>query len=241
MSNYLHSWRPTDGSRAVLLCLPQAAAGAGTFRAWAQRFEDVDVLAVQLPGREQRFADPPAANVDEVVSAVTAELAALPTGRPLVVFGDSFGGLLGFEVALRCAADALVVTACRAPSHWSGSGRGITPADLEALLAGSAATADLDEDSRSLVAEVLRADAVLSSTYRVAPDARLPCPVHAWAGRHDRTVSADQLDDWRTVAGGEFHRRDFDSDHLLLARCPEEVVAAVREVLATARAAEVLP
>ncbi|MFC7648963.1 thioesterase II family protein [Streptosporangium lutulentum] len=129
---WLVSWLPEPYTRPTLLCLPQAGAGCGQFRPWQDALgTEVSVVGVQLPGRENRFTDPPAHSVGEVVDAVVAELAgALTPGLPLVVFGNSFGGLLGYEITRRLGyhhdrwPDALVVAACRPPACGQ-RGRGL--------------------------------------------------------------------------------------------------------------------
>lgn len=241
MTGYVRTWRPVDADRPLLVCLPQAGAGTGGYLPWANQFADCDVAAVLLPGREQRFTEPPPRHLHAAVEAIANEVAPLLEGQPLVVFGDSFGGLLGYELALRLPVSALVVTACRAPQWWSGAGRGITRDDVEALVAARAVEVDLDDDSRELLAEMLLADATLSNSYRATPGATLDCPVHAWGGRQDHTVTAPQLDDWIEVAQAGLHRRDFAAGHDLVRRCAAEVTAAVHAVVAEAADRLVVP
>src|SRR5262245_63313639 len=55
----------------ILFCLPYAGAGAGAFRAWRDAFPAaIDVQPIQLPGRENRIADPPVIDPDEVARAI---------------------------------------------------------------------------------------------------------------------------------------------------------------------------
>src|SRR5688500_2256798 len=127
---WLTSWTPEPFSRPVLLCLPQAGAGCGQFRPWQRHLgTDLSVVGVQLPGREARWADPEPSDVEEVVAGVTRELvAALPPNQPIVIYGHSFGGLLGYEITRRLGTaygrwpNTLVVAACRPPHMWVGAG-----------------------------------------------------------------------------------------------------------------------
>jgi surfactin synthase thioesterase subunit len=223
-SPWLVSWHPAPDRLPVLLCLPPAGAGCGQYRSWqAVLAPDVAVLGVQLPGREERWDDPPATDVDEVVAQVAAALTArLHPGAPFAVFGHSFGGLLGHEIVHRLrqahglSAAALVVAACRPPHHWLGAGRGLVDdrAELDRLLAErDLDTDDLDEDSREEMLEVLRQDARLSLTYRLPQRPRLDCPVEAWGGADDTTVTAPQLDGWAAYTDGPFRRRAFPGGH----------------------------
>lgn len=111
---------PADPALPVLLCLPPAGAGCQQFRAWQPALEGTaQVYGVQLPGRENRWREPMPDTFDEAVEAITAELVSTVGKRPLIVFGHSFGGLLGYEVSRRVTPRALVVSGCRAPGHWT--------------------------------------------------------------------------------------------------------------------------
>ncbi|GGL14174.1 thioesterase II family protein [Planomonospora parontospora] len=246
---WLVSWPagPARPARPTLLCLPQAGAGCGQFRPWQDALgPEVSVVGVQLPGRENRFTDPPARSVGEVVGAVVAEIAGDPagplaSGLPLVVFGNSFGGLLGYEVARALGGrhgrwpDALVVAACRPPGMWTGAGRGLVEGEeeLERLLAGRGlGEDDLDEDSRELALEVLRHDARLSLTYIHDDGAGgALCPVEAWGGEADETVTPGQLAGWRDHAAAGFHRRLFPGGHHFCLERPGAVLPLLRELL----------
>jgi surfactin synthase thioesterase subunit len=99
---------------------------------------------------------------------------------------------------------------------WVGAGSGLVDDvdELVRLLADRQLGADeLDEDSRELMLEVLRQDARLSLSYVHRGDPHIPCPIEAWGGERDGTVSADQLDGWGTYTAGSFCRRQFAGDH----------------------------
>ncbi len=207
------------GARPVLVCLPQAGSGCGVFRSWQELLGDeVAVLGVQLPGRENRFTDPPPESFAEAVAEIVAALvASVPPGTATVLFGHSFGGLLGYEVARALPAShtptALVVAASR-PPHLSGRAAGSMGADgatevFLKLLAGK----DLDDDVRELVMAVLEQDADLSATYEDPGGAPVPCDLHAWGGEADDVVTAPQVEEWRGYAGAAFQARQFAGGH----------------------------
>jgi len=219
----LISFDSSPGDRPTLLCLPQAGAGAGQFRQWQQLLPDISVVGVQLPGREERWAEPPADSVDAVVDAVAAELG----GRRLVIFGHSFGGLLGHEIAHRLTPAALVVAACRPPWMWVGAGHGLVADDVELhrlLEARGLDADDLDEDSREELFEVMRSDARLSLTYVLREREPLTCTVEAWGGDGDDTVSPQQLDGWAPYAGRQFVRRQFAGGHYFCQQRLKEIL-----------------
>jgi surfactin synthase thioesterase subunit len=241
MGTWLVAWQPPVPGVPALVCLPQAGAGCGQYRAWnGSLVPYVAVLGVQLPGREERWGDPPAGQFDDVVSEVTAELVdLLAADTEVLIYGHSFGGLLGFEIARALGHGygrwprALVVAACRPPGMWVGAGRGLVDdeAELASLLAARGlGPAVLDPDSRAEMIELLRQDARLSMSYETRGDLALPCHLEAWGGSGDATVTPAQLDQWRRHAGGTFRRRDFPGGHTFHTAHAGAVLTALREL-----------
>jgi surfactin synthase thioesterase subunit len=234
--SWLVAWHPEPQRRPVLLCLPPAGAGCGQFGSWQTALgDDISVVGVQLPGRESRWTDPPPASVGEAVSCVSAELAAfVPPDRPIVVFGHSFGALLGFEIARslqrehRRTPRAVVVAACRPPEHFVGAGRIPTDddAELARLLDARGLDADdLDSDTRELMLHVLRQDAVLSQTYTDTDLGPVDCPLESWGGAQDRTVLPEQVAGWRRYASEDFRTRLFPGGHYFCLQDPGPAMA----------------
>lgn len=221
--SWLVPWHRSPSSRPTLLCLPPAGSGCGQFRPWQAAFGDrISVVGVQLPGRESRWRVPPPASVADAVAAVVEEVRALiGANHPLVVFGQSFGGLLGYEIT-RVLGESygrwptgLVVAACRPPHMWTGAGHGLASDDdaLAKLFGGRALNNEIDDDSRELLMEVLRQDALLSMTYRDPGYAKVKCSLQVWGGVHDETVTADHLAGWQQYAVREFVQSQFRGGH----------------------------
>jgi surfactin synthase thioesterase subunit len=202
----------------------------------------VSTIGVQLPGREDRWAEAMPSTVDEAVGAVAAELAELvPVSQSVVVFGQSFGGLLGYELTRRLGEShgrwpsALVVLACRPPHLWVGAGRGLVEdeAELRRLLDLRGLRDDeLDDDSRELMLDVLRCDAQLSLGYTDPCGARLECPLYAWGGSADQLVAPHHLDGWAAYAAASFVRWQLPGGHHLPDDAAAMVIAGLRSLLA---------
>ncbi|HEX6526862.1 MAG TPA: alpha/beta fold hydrolase [Streptosporangiaceae bacterium] len=236
-------WHPEPDRCPVLLCLPPAGAGCAQFRPWQTWLgDDVSVVGVQLPGRENRWAEPMVSSMSGAVDAVLAELARLiPADHPIVVFGHSFGALLGYEIAraLRTERDqrlhGLVVAACRPPACWVGAGRGLVDDDgeLTRLLEARGLDAeDLDEETRELMLEILRQDARLSLSYTGEGLGPVDCALEAWGGAADMTVSADQVSGWRDYAIQTFRARLFAGGHYFCLDDPEPALALLANMAA---------
>src|SRR5438309_8432474 len=82
-----------------LVCFPGAGMGASTFRRWTRRMpSQVEVLAFQPPGREERYREKPIDDWRRMVGVATDWVASRELGRS-AFFGHSLGALIAFEVA----------------------------------------------------------------------------------------------------------------------------------------------
>ncbi|RJQ74560.1 thioesterase [Pseudonocardiaceae bacterium YIM PH 21723] len=203
------------GRRApVIVCLPPAGSGCGRFQVWQDIVgPEVALAGVQLPGREARWNETPASTVDEVACRVAAEMTESGLiDRPFLIYGQSFGGLLGYEITRRLAVPPrlMVVAACRAPRWWTPPERGLG-ADLDAL--SRTLPGDLDEDIRAQLLGALYADAELAATYRSAPSATVSCPIMAWRGQGDPIVTQEQLAGWERHTEDSFQLVTYPGGH----------------------------
>ena len=88
-----------DGAALRLLCFHHAGGGAAVYRRWGHDLSSsMEVAAVQLPGRANRLAEPPIADVPSLVDALVSNLAPHLVGR-FAFFGHSMGAFVAFEIA----------------------------------------------------------------------------------------------------------------------------------------------
>lgn len=209
----------------VLVCLPFAGAGASFFRGW--RSDELRMLAVQLPGREERFTEAPITEVTRAVDdALPGVLAGIEGGERVALFGHSMGAVLAFELARRISALDDVPLArlfvSGAPGPWSPREHRATGLDDEAFLAqvelfsGYTHPALEDPEMRALLLPTLRADVEMHENYRPPAGGPLTVPITTMRGRADRLVSAEQVAEWKRATTGEVSGVEFDGGHMYL-------------------------
>ncbi|SEK59369.1 thioesterase II family protein [Streptacidiphilus jiangxiensis] len=226
MTRYLPTRRVPD-DRLLLLCFPYAGGGASAYASWQRRLGDrVEVLPVQLPGREGRGAEPRFTELAPLIAELHEELGP-ELERPHVLFGHSMGALLAFSLAQHRyllgerLPEALVVSAFRAP-HLPAPKLGGSDVGDEELIdtlvgLGGIPRILLDHPEwLSALLPVARDDLRLCAA-PVAGDP-LPVPLHAYAGQHDALVTPTEVAEWvqyagcgftmRTLPGGHFYLRD---------------------------------
>ncbi len=228
-----------------LVCLPFAGAGASFYRSWSSLCgSGLDVVAVQLPGRERRIDEAPHTDVHEAVAELAPAVLeqAVPDER-MVLFGHSLGAVLAFELAHRLLAGGVEV----AHLFVSGSPGPRTPReeratgldddrfiDRVAEFAGVHHAALANPEVRELVLPTLRADVRMHEDYRPRTTDPLPVPVTALRGRDDGLVDARRAREWALETTRGFDLVELDGGHMYLVDAAEPVLEVVqRQLVAT--------
>lgn len=224
-SPWIRRFHPADDARARLLCLPHAGGSAPFYFPVSKALSpDVDVLAVQYPGRQDRRHEPCIDSIHALADALAEEVRPW-TDRPLALFGHSMGATVAFELALRLEARGtvpLVVFASgrRAPSrHQDGSvhlrdDEGVIT-ELRALNGTDTAVFG-DEELLRMVLPAIRSDYRAAETYRYSPGPRLAAPIHAHTGVDDPAASLDDVRSWAAHTDVSFEMHTYPGGHFYL-------------------------
>jgi medium-chain acyl-[acyl-carrier-protein] hydrolase len=227
----LNSWAiypaRNPAARLRLFCFPYAGGGATVFSTWPRGLPpEVEVVAVQPPGREARLSETAYSDMVQLVEAMHRELRP-HFDKPFAFYGHSNGGLMAFELAraLRRAGEPM-------PLQLFAGGRPAPQLELDdppihALprdefiqelrrFAGTPEEILEHEEIMELIMPLLRADFALGETYRYVPGPPLDLPISAYGGEHDAEVSEAQIEAWREQTAGEFRMRMFPGDHFFI-------------------------
>lgn len=232
----------TAAPRRRLFCLPFAGGGAAVFRPWAKALPgDVELMAVQLPGREARLRERPLDRIEAIVEAVRPAVLAA-ADLPYAIFGHSMGALVAFELALALEAaggrppSRLFVSARRAPDEADEQPPMDALADerfldeMQRRYGGVPAVVRQEPELMALLLPTLRAD--IRALERYAPSGpsgtrRVRCPVHVYGGADDQHPRPVQLAGWERVADGPVRVRVFAGDHFYLTTARDALVADI--------------
>ncbi|MER5483572.1 alpha/beta fold hydrolase [Streptomyces sp. NPDC002812] len=247
-ARWIRSFRPCEDAGVRLLCFPHAGGAAGFYFPLAQALApDVEVLAVQYPGRQDRLREPGVDDVRVLADGVVAALLPLLDDRPLALFGHSMGATVGYEVARRLEHEAgvrpalLFASGRRAPSRnreeWAHLKDDAGLAEELRLLGGTGGALLADPDILRMVLPAVRVDYRAIETYRHRPGAELGCPIVVLTGADDPRVTLDEAADWRhhTHAG---HTLDvFPGGHFYLNEVMEEIAGLIADRISALRTA----
>lgn len=215
MTAHRSPWLAGFGHRADpalrVVALPYAGGRCTIYRDWPRLLsEDIEVVAVQYPGRGARSAERPLVDAKSAATQIAEALRPL-LDRPYAIFGHCLGALIGFELARHLAGTGrpplrLLVSARQAPDlPWPHQTVSDLPADeLLAALTGMGGTPEDLLEVPGLLDRALpafRADIRMEERYQYAPGPSLECPISVYGGRDD-TVPAETLVGWdrQTVA-----------------------------------------
>jgi surfactin synthase thioesterase subunit len=239
-------YRPANRTqpRVRLVCFAHAGGSAATYRLWPQALpDDVEVVAVALPGRGGRWREPPIAGVAGMVDALLPELERW-RDRPFALFGHSMGALVAFEVAA-----ALQRRGGLQPAHLFVSGRR-APCEREPLaplsgLDDAAFVAEIDRryggippelrhdaDIMALLLPSLRADIHAVETWAPGGAAPLACPITAYGGHDDPHAPIAQMTGWQRETAAPARVRLFPGGHFYLEAQRDALLADVGAALA---------
>ncbi|MFJ9343587.1 thioesterase II family protein [Streptomyces sp. NPDC101733] len=238
---WFRRYTTTVGNGPRLVCFPHAGGSATAYTQLARTLPaDLDVLAVQYPGRQDRYREDSITSLPALVEAVTAELAleiAADPARPYALFGHSMGSLVAYETARLLAERGLP-----GPERLFLSGRG-GPTDrphppyhlfdddqvlAEVRRLGGTDQSMLDNpDVLEMVMPALRADYRALGTYSRRGGEPIVTPITALIGDADPMVPVPDAGTWREHTSGDFDLKVFPGGHFYLFDQVGKVAAAV--------------
>jgi surfactin synthase thioesterase subunit len=207
-----------------LFCFPYAGGGASIFRTWPERLpSDIEVCAIQLPGREDRLTETPFDRLSSLIAAL-ADVLYPYLDFPFAFFGHSLGSLISLELArwLRrqkapCPSQ-LFVSGSRAPQIPNPDPPIHQLPDAEFIeelrrFNGTPKAVLNNSELMEVFLPLLRSDMRLYETYVYDHEAPLDCPISAFGGLEDEEVSREDLAAWHDQTRNKFHIQMFPGDH----------------------------
>ncbi len=204
--------------------------------------QDIEVCAVQLPGRGLRMEETPYTNFPSLIMAL-AEVVGVEDGMPFAFFGHSLGGLIAFELARhlqrhhRRMPKCLFVSGCDAPQFRIPSKSLHTLSDDELINAlkdynGTPPEVLANRELMELVLPTIRADFSLVEKYQYRPSQLLNIPMTVLQGRLDDHIRFDDAERWACETTGACRVHWFEGDHFFINSERQKVIDLLNGELA---------
>lgn len=244
-SSWIVRRSPRAGARMRLYCFAHAGGGSLAFHPWtSEPWPEIEVCAVQLPGRENRLREPAVGEVGPLLERLVAALLPTLDRGPFAFFGHSLGALLAFEVtrALRrrgAPLPRLLIAAGRAaPSHGGAAHRLSAIADddqfvraVQSYYGGIPPALLAERELLALIAPILRADLKLAEHYEYRAEPPLPVPIRAFGGDDDPAVDEQALRDWSAETTAGFGVQRFPGGHFFVQESRGALLRAIRTLI----------
>jgi medium-chain acyl-[acyl-carrier-protein] hydrolase len=237
--------RKSASRRLRLFLFPFAGAGASAFRAWpAGLSPDIEIYALQPPGRESRIAEPPFSSLQALVRALADDVSGLAL-EPYAFFGHSMGALVAFELSRELRTRGhnepvhLIVSGFRAPylpPRRAALHRLADDSLVDELrrLDGTLPEVLDQPDLLELVLPTLRADLAVCETYDYRSERPLSCRVSAWGGTLDSDLNETELYGWSATTSGPFAVQRFHGGHMYIVGAGPVLAQRLSQTLAEA-------
>lgn len=236
---------PVSRPRLRLFCFPYAGASASIFQHWPRQLPDnIEVCAIQLPGRTFRYKEPPLKRMEALLTALESVFSQTQyVISPFAFFGHSMGAVLAFELARQLRRNGH-----KQPIHLFLSGR--EPPDrtpvkcpIHALprheflaelrrLKGTPEEVLANEELMALAESALRADYELLETWHNPVGPPLDIPLSVLGGRKDPNVECEKLMGWRAYSRNLFAVHLFPGEHFFIHSVEAHVLRVIRCALA---------
>ncbi|ESO82877.1 hypothetical protein LOTGIDRAFT_184680 [Lottia gigantea] len=226
---------PRRNATVRLFCFPWAGGGSNFNANWGSSInENIEVVAILLPGRESRFTEPPIRTMSEVVDVITKAIVSQYSAKPFAFFGHSMGALLSFEIAKvlkekhNMQPVKMYVSGMSGPREDKDKDTSktqkrvceATDKEFIEFLRGMGGTPDEilnNEEIMEVFLPVLRADYGMVDDHKFelppSPTPMLTCPVDVFGGKQD---SDRDYEAWRRITSGKVNVTMRDGGHFYL-------------------------
>jgi surfactin synthase thioesterase subunit len=238
-------FHPVAGAAGTrLACFPHIGGSASFYRQLSAALApDVEVLAAQYPGRQDRSGEEPLRDIHAIADGAFEALRPSLDERT-AFFGHSMGALVAFEVARRMertlgvSPSALIASGMWAPSRQREGE--IVAQDAESMSEVVSALRRLDGTPPALLEDAglmrgvlgaIKSDYAAVDAYRCSGRARVTCPVTVFVGDSDPHVSVEAAQAWAGHTSGGFALQVFGGGHFYLANLWTAVAHEISEVL----------
>lgn len=217
--------QPRPRPRLRLFCFPHAGGSATSFGPWAGLLSpSVEVCVLEAPGRGARLFETPLTSITDL-AAHTLSALRHHLDVPYVLFGQSIGGTVAFELARQlerhgCRPPRLLVVAGSVPPHLTHKVRPIHHLSDREFAAEIRRLGDTppevfdDAEMMDALLPGLRADFQAFETYRFRAALPLCIPIWALKGTEDGSCGVEDLHAWGGHTSGGLCVNQFPGGHL---------------------------
>ncbi|XP_005090429.1 S-acyl fatty acid synthase thioesterase, medium chain [Aplysia californica] len=222
--------RPYASKR--MFCFPWAGGGASFYTALSEEITDeLEVIALCLPGREQRFKDEGYNCLKELLDELVETIHDKYWDKPFIFFGHSMGALISFFLAVELKKvynrepECMILSGTVAPNAPNVNESRLSPKNMTKdvfmsklqELGGTPPEFLEHPELVDIYYPVMYADLILIQEmvydHPAGAKAPLSCPIDFFDGEEDRD---HRMDDWKKLTSGAISYRKMPGAHFFL-------------------------
>jgi medium-chain acyl-[acyl-carrier-protein] hydrolase len=233
--------RTDDTARVRLLCFHHAGGSAAMYRRWRPLLPaPIELVAVQLPGRADRFTEPVHHRMTTLVDDMLDVMKPL-LDRPFACFGISMGSRVAWALAhaldrrsmpqpvrLYLACDPAPVTD---DGNWPWLNRSDGLEGYMREMGGTPPEVLGQPELLQALLPTLHGDLTVLDTHNFHPGVPLDVPIQAFSAVDDSLALPDRMDLWRTETSAAFALHRLPGGHFLSPEAEDQVVQTIAEDL----------
>ena len=210
-----------------LFCFAYAGGSASIFHSWPIKLApEIEVCAIQLPGRGNRIGETLLTSLEEVAKQITEAITPY-LDKPFAMFGHCVGAILMFEVARNICLQHnklplhLFPSGAAAP-HLYMATQAYTLSDegfidtLKFINFSSTETLVKDPSLQELLFPSLRMDFEMAAKYRYKDALALELPITAFGAWEDVFAPPNVVNRWREYSDNNFSSIIYPGGHYFL-------------------------
>ena len=219
--------KPNPQAKLRLFCFAYAGASASVFRTWADDLPaTIELCPIEIPGRGRQIKSPPYTKILPLVREIATNI--IPClDKPFAFFGYSMGALISFELIRLLRSEYnlyplhLFIAARCAPQFPRENPpiSKLPDADFLAAISQFNGTAKMVLENAELMQiflPIIRADFTVLESYVYTSQPPLNCPISAFGGSEDPTVSYTALSAWEKQTVAPFSLKMIGGDHFFI-------------------------
>lgn len=224
-----------------LFCFHHSGGGASAFYPWVEHLSsNIEMIAIQLPGRENRFTEPMNNNLSDIVAKLT-EGFRIYKDKPFFVFGHSLGALISFEFTksihqlYSLYPRHMVISATKAPhlpfrmKYLSHLGDKALKEELK-IYNGIDERILSNDELLDLFLPIIKSDFSIYESYNFLESKPIPCDILALSGAQDQTVTQEEILGWSTYTAGKFEHLFFPGKHFFIKDNQKEILEIINQI-----------
>ncbi len=227
-----------------LVCFHYGGGSSASFYSWKDNISpNVELLAINLPGRGSSIDKPLLDNIEDVTNIILKYIKHY-IGKPLVFFGHSLGSLISFEVAKAMKEQQLkqpahlILSGCMAPQNLYKRNKTSRLSDKEfrealEIYNGTSQEVMNESSLMGLFLPIIKADISIIDNYKYRGNDPLDCDITTIGGREDPTVSLEDIYPWKSHTIRKYTHHTLTGDHFFIRSNKEKLLGIVNSISQT--------